>query len=108
MNEDGVLARSEREYLALYFVYELNQPWLLGSAYFEQQLIDYAPSTIYGFWAHVSGNGTSAKNNRSKENWLRIKKTKKQEAWYDELFIQAKNISSRKTLDFVGQNLQLQ
>lgn len=80
LNEEGGLARSEREYLALYFVYELNQPWLLGAAYFEQQLIDYAPSTIYGFWAHVSGNGTSAKNNRSKENWLRIKKTKKQEA----------------------------
>lgn len=80
LNEEGMLSREEREYLALYFVYELNQPWLTGAAYFEQQLIDYAPATIYGFWAHISGNGTSTKNNRTKENWLRIKKAAKQEA----------------------------
>jgi deoxyribodipyrimidine photo-lyase len=78
LNERGELTRAEREYLALYFIYELNQNWLIGASYFEQQLIDYAPATIYGFWAHVAGEGTSVKNNRSKADWERIKKSKEQ------------------------------
>lgn len=79
LRDEGMLRRAEREYVALYFVHELNQPWLTGAAYFEQQLIDYAPATIYGYWSHIAGQGTSVKNNRSEENWLRIKKAKKQE-----------------------------
>lgn len=77
LNATGELSRDEREYVALYFVYELNQDWLTGAAYFEQQLIDYAPATIYGFWSHIAGQGTSEKNNRSIENWKKMKKAKK-------------------------------
>lgn len=79
LNVEGSLTRAEREYLALYFIYELQQPWLIGAAYFEKQLIDYAPATIYGFWAHIAGEGTSLKNNKSMEDWQRIKKAKVQE-----------------------------
>lgn len=78
LNHHGELSREEREYLALYFIHELNQNWLIGASYFEQQLIDYAPATIYGFWSHVAGEGTSVKNNRSKDDWERVKKRKLQ------------------------------
>ncbi|MCA5004772.1 deoxyribodipyrimidine photo-lyase [Sphingobacterium bovistauri] len=78
LNGEGMLTRSEREYCALYFIYELKQPWLLGAAYFEQQLTDYAPASIYGFWSHVSGEGTSMKNNRSNDDWNKIEKLKEQ------------------------------
>lgn len=74
INKSGELNRDEREYLALYFVYALKQNWLNGAAFFEQQLIDYAPATIYGFWAHIGEEGTSSKNNRSQADWERVKK----------------------------------
>ncbi|MGN0002913.1 MAG: deoxyribodipyrimidine photo-lyase [Sphingobacterium composti] len=76
LNHHGELTRKEREYLALYFIYELNQDWLIGASYFEQQLIDYAPATIYGFWSHMAGEGTSVKNNRSADDWDKLKKNK--------------------------------
>ena len=79
LNNTGILPRAEREYMALYYVYELQQPWLLAAAYFEQQLIDYAPATIYGFWAHIAGEGTSLKNNKSEKDWNKIKKMKPQQ-----------------------------
>ncbi|HLS38424.1 MAG TPA: deoxyribodipyrimidine photo-lyase [Sphingobacterium bovisgrunnientis] len=79
LNNEGMITRAEREYLALYFIHELKQPWLTGAAFFEKQLVDYAPATIYGFWSHIAGEGTSLKNNKSYADWLRIKKTKEQE-----------------------------
>jgi len=79
LNNEGMITRAEREYLALYFIHELKQPWLTGAAFFEKQLVDYAPATIYGFWSHIAGEGTSLKNNKSDADWLRIKKTKEQE-----------------------------
>lgn len=79
LNNEGMITRAEREYLALYFIHELKQPWLTGAAFFEKQLVDYAPATIYGFWSHIAGEGTSLKNNKSDVDWLRIKKTKEQE-----------------------------
>ena len=74
LNHSGILTRAQREYLALYFVYELKQDWLVGAAYFEQQLVDYAPATNYGFWSHLAGRGTSLKNNRSLADFNKIKK----------------------------------
>lgn len=73
LNNLGTLSQHERETVALHFIYELDQPWAVGAAYFEQQLIDYAPASNYGFWAHMAGEGTSLKNNRNEEDWLKIK-----------------------------------
>lgn len=73
LNETGRLTRKEREITAMYLIYELNENWLAGAAWFEQQLIDYAPATIYGFWAHMANQGTSLKNNKTKEDWEKIK-----------------------------------
>ncbi|WP_164122145.1 MULTISPECIES: deoxyribodipyrimidine photo-lyase [Sphingobacterium] len=73
LNKTGRLTRKEREITALYLIYELNENWLAGAAWFEQQLIDYAPATIYGFWAHMANQGTSLKNNRSIADWYKVK-----------------------------------
>lgn len=73
LNTTGILNAEERMYASLYFIYEIKQNWLAGAAWFEQQLIDYAPATIYGYWAHYADQGTSIKNNKSQEDWVRIK-----------------------------------
>ncbi len=73
LNTTGRLTRREREIVALHLIYELNENWLAGAAWFEQQLVDYAPATIYGFWAHMAGQGTSIKNNKSIEDWDKVK-----------------------------------
>lgn len=73
LNTEGTLTTREREIVALHFIYELGLPWSIGAAWFEQQLIDYAPATNYGFWAHIAGDGTSIKNNKSKADWLKVK-----------------------------------
>lgn len=73
LNKTGRLTRKEREITAMYLIYELNENWLAGAAWFEQQLIDYAPATIYGFWAHMANQGTSIKNNKTIEDWKKLK-----------------------------------
>ena len=73
LNKTGNLTKHERELSALYFIYELKQNWLDGAAWFENQLIDYAPATTYGFWAHMANEGTSLKNNRTPEDFDKIK-----------------------------------
>lgn len=70
LNTEGILTSIEQEYTALYFIYELKQNWLIGAAWFEQQLIDYAPTTIYGNWAHYANSGTSIKNNKTRDHWV--------------------------------------
>lgn len=73
LNQTGRLTRKERELVALYLIYEMGGNWLAGAAWFEQQLIDYAPATIYGFWAHVADHGTSIKNNKTLTDWDKVK-----------------------------------
>ncbi len=73
LNTTGRLTRKEREIVALHLIYELNESWLAGAAWFEQQLIDYAPATIYGFWAHMANEGTSIKNNKTIADWDKLK-----------------------------------
>ncbi|MFZ4860676.1 deoxyribodipyrimidine photo-lyase [Sphingobacterium sp. Mn56C] len=73
LNATGYLSFKEQELLAMYLVYELKYNWVAGAAWFEQQLIDYAPASTYGFWAHIGNEGTSSKNNKTLEDWEKIK-----------------------------------
>lgn len=76
LNSTGILNEEELVYIALHFIYELNQNWLIGASWCEQQLIDFAPATNYGYWAHFADQGTSIKNNKTKEDWLKLKSQK--------------------------------
>ncbi|GGH29574.1 deoxyribodipyrimidine photolyase [Sphingobacterium alkalisoli] len=73
LNNTGIISYVQREILALFFTYEYQQPWLEGAAWFEEKLIDYAPATNYGFWAHIAGEGTSEKDNKSMKEWEKEK-----------------------------------
>jgi len=75
LNETGNITYKERELLAMHLIYEYGLNWLDGAAWFEQQLIDYAPSTNYGLWAHLAGQGTSKKHNKSDKDWEKVKGT---------------------------------
>ncbi|WP_181182332.1 deoxyribodipyrimidine photo-lyase [Sphingobacterium lumbrici] len=73
LNNTGIISYIQREALALFFTYEYQQPWLQGAVWFEEKLIDYAPATNYGFWAHIAGEGTSEKDNKSSKEWEKEK-----------------------------------
>jgi deoxyribodipyrimidine photo-lyase len=64
LNKIGYIDFHLREEAASYLIDHLQVNWLLGAAYFEEKLIDYAPSSNYGNWAHLAGVGSSSSHNR--------------------------------------------
>lgn len=61
LNETGFITNAARLLVATYFVYELKLEWVLGAAYLEERLIDYAPASNWGNWANVAGVGNDIK-----------------------------------------------
>jgi len=61
--QTGNLPYFLREILASYLLEEQHINWLNGASFFEEHLLDFNPSTEYGYWAHVAGVGTSEKDN---------------------------------------------
>ena len=59
---------------ASYLVHEYQVNWLKGASWFEEQLLDYSPATVYGQWSHVAGVGTSEKDNKALD-WQKLIKT---------------------------------
>src|SRR5690606_5330093 len=64
LDETGYIDFHSRMVSASYLIDVLKVNWLLGAAYFEEKLIDYAPSSNYGNWAHMAGVGSSSNHNR--------------------------------------------
>lgn len=64
LNETGYISDQMRTILASYWVNIMDGNWLKGAEWFEEKLIDYAPSSNYGNWAHIAGVGSSAKENK--------------------------------------------
>ncbi|MGJ1197746.1 deoxyribodipyrimidine photo-lyase [Sphingobacterium spiritivorum] len=63
LSQTGNLPSDLKKIVSLFFVQEYQGDWRKGASYFEDMLIDYAPATTYGYWAHYAGVGTSIKNN---------------------------------------------
>ena len=72
----GWTSNRMRQILASYFIYDLEQDWRVGAAYFESQLIDYDVSSNWGNWTYIAGVGNDPRAGR-KFN------TEKQEEQYD-------------------------
>jgi deoxyribodipyrimidine photo-lyase len=72
----GWMSNRMRQIVASYFIYDLDQDWRVGAAYFESQLIDYDVSSNWGNWAYIAGVGNDPRAGR-KFN------TEKQEEQYD-------------------------
>lgn len=62
--ETGYISNQMRTILASYWTNFLGGNWLKGAEWFEENLIDYAPSSNYGNWAHIAGVGSSPKENK--------------------------------------------
>lgn len=65
LKEVGNITYVERQLISAYFSQEISNNWLVGAAFFEQHLLDFAPATTYGFWSHIAGVGTSQKENNT-------------------------------------------
>lgn len=57
----GYINHVYRQLAAAYLVQELAVNWVLGAAYFEEQLIDYCPASNWGNWAAIAGVGNNPK-----------------------------------------------
>ncbi len=57
LNSSGYISNSCRQLAATYLIYELQVNWVMGAAYFEEKLIDYAPASNWGNWANIAGVG---------------------------------------------------
>lgn len=53
----GYTSNRARQNLASYWIHNLQQPWRIGAAYFESQLLDYDPSANWGNWAYLAQCG---------------------------------------------------
>ncbi|WMW78234.1 DASH family cryptochrome [Flavobacterium sp. 20NA77.7] len=60
----GFMSNRGRQNVASYFCNELNLDWRIGTAYFEQQLIDYDVSSNWGNWAYIAGVGNDPRGHR--------------------------------------------
>ena len=60
----GYMSNRGRQNVASYLCNDLKIDWRYGAAYFEQQLIDYDPSSNWGNWAYLAGVGNDPRANR--------------------------------------------
>lgn len=65
LNTTGYISQIARQLVATYLVKELSVDWVLGAAYFEEQLLDYCPASNWGNWAAVAGVGNDQKLSNS-------------------------------------------
>ncbi|MBY0543560.1 MAG: DASH family cryptochrome [Sphingobacteriaceae bacterium] len=74
LNASGYISNSCRQLAATYLIYELQINWIMGAAYFEEKLIDYAPASNWGNWANIAGvgNDTRLTNSFDFEKQLKI------------------------------------
>ncbi|WP_036678266.1 DASH family cryptochrome [Daejeonella oryzae] len=64
LNATGFMSNRGRQNVASFLIKDLKVNWTWGAAYFEEQLIDYCPSSNWGNWAYVAGVGNDPRDNR--------------------------------------------
>jgi deoxyribodipyrimidine photo-lyase len=57
--QTGWMSNRGRQNVASYLIFELEQDWRLGAAFFEQQLLDYDCASNWCNWAYIAGVGNS-------------------------------------------------
>lgn len=60
----GFMSNRGRQNVASFLCHHLKIDWRYGAAYFEQQLIDYDPSSNWGNWAYLAGVGNDPREER--------------------------------------------
>lgn len=64
LKHTGFMSNRGRQNVASYLCHDLKIDWRYGAAYFEQQLIDYDPSSNWGNWAYLAGVGNDPRGDR--------------------------------------------
>lgn len=64
LKQTGFMSNRGRQNVASYLCNDLNIDWRYGAAYFEEQLIDYDPSSNWGNWAYIAGVGNDPREDR--------------------------------------------
>ena len=64
INQTGWMSNRGRQIVASYFVNQLHLDWRYGAAWFEQQLVDYDPSSNWGNWQYLAGVGADPRGSR--------------------------------------------
>jgi deoxyribodipyrimidine photo-lyase len=64
LQQTGFMSNRGRQNVASYFCNELNMDWRIGTAYFEEQLIDYDVCSNWGNWAYLAGVGNDPRGHR--------------------------------------------
>lgn len=62
LNRTGWMSNRGRQNVASYLAKTLKVSWQRGASYFEEQLIDYDPSSNWGNWAYLAGVGQDPRN----------------------------------------------
>lgn len=57
LKHTGFVSNRMRQWLASYFINDLNLDWRLGARFFEQHLIDFDVASNWGNWAYLAGMG---------------------------------------------------
>lgn len=60
LRKTGWMSNRGRQNVASYLIFELEQDWRLGAAFFEQQLLDYDCASNWCNWAYIAGVGNSS------------------------------------------------
>lgn len=64
LNSTGWMSNRGRQNVASYLCKELFVDWRLGALYFEENLIDFDPSSNWGNWAYLAGVGADSRDRK--------------------------------------------
>ncbi len=86
----GYISEACRYFVGTYLVQKLNLHWSLGSAYFENMLVDFSPASNIGCWAFISGDKVVSASKISVPNAELIVQDEDLKKWF------AQNIKPKK------------
>jgi len=70
----GYCSNRMRQWLASYFIHELQLDWRLGAQFFETHLLDFDVAINWGNWAYLAGVGNDPQGQNGKGRWFSLNK----------------------------------
>lgn len=61
LENTGFMSNRGRQNVASFLIHDLKQPWWIGAAWFENQLLDFDAASNYGNWQYIAGVGFNPK-----------------------------------------------
>lgn len=74
LQRTGYCSNRMRQWLASYFIHELQLDWRLGAQYFETHLLDFDVAINWGNWAYLAGVGNDPQGQNGNGRWFSLNK----------------------------------